>query len=170
MENLEKIELVREKCGVGYEAARDALEASGWDVLEAIVALEREGIARSAAEAEEALEPEVELAGDDGAEAESAPRAGGAWARLVERCKAFVRATSQMAFVAERGGEAVVSVPLLVVIVGMLVWGATLWLMVVGLFFGFRYRIEGEGKLVEDVNGAMGKAAEVADDVRGSVA
>ena len=43
MDNLEKVELVREKCGVSYEAAKDALEANDYDVLEAIVYLERAG-------------------------------------------------------------------------------------------------------------------------------
>jgi NACalpha-BTF3-like transcription factor len=41
MENLEKVELVREKCNVSYEEARDALEACDYDVLDAIVMLER---------------------------------------------------------------------------------------------------------------------------------
>ena len=43
MENLEKVELVREKCGVSYEEAREALEATGYEVLDAIIMLEREG-------------------------------------------------------------------------------------------------------------------------------
>ena len=37
MEMLEKVELVREKTGVSYQEARDALEATDYDVLDAII-------------------------------------------------------------------------------------------------------------------------------------
>jgi hypothetical protein len=42
MENLEKIDAVRERMNVTYREAKDALESSNWDVVEAIVRLERE--------------------------------------------------------------------------------------------------------------------------------
>jgi hypothetical protein len=42
MENLEKIDAVRERMNVTYKEAKDALEASNWDVVEAIVRLEQE--------------------------------------------------------------------------------------------------------------------------------
>ncbi|WP_028309211.1 DUF4342 domain-containing protein [Desulfitibacter alkalitolerans] len=42
MEKLDKVELVRDRTGASYEKARDYLEANGWDVVEAIVAIEKE--------------------------------------------------------------------------------------------------------------------------------
>ena len=47
MEELEKVELVREKCDVSYEEAREALKASDYDVLDAIVQLELHRVASS---------------------------------------------------------------------------------------------------------------------------
>ena len=43
MEMLEKVELVREKTGVSYQDAKDALEAVDYDVLDAIIWLESHG-------------------------------------------------------------------------------------------------------------------------------
>ena len=42
MEKLEKVELVRDRTGASYEKARDYLEANNWDVVEAIIAIEKE--------------------------------------------------------------------------------------------------------------------------------
>ena len=43
MENLEKVEKLRERAEVTYEEARAALEENNWDLLDAMVALERAG-------------------------------------------------------------------------------------------------------------------------------
>ena len=43
MENTQKIEQLVSKAGCSYEEARTALEACGWDMLDAIISLEREG-------------------------------------------------------------------------------------------------------------------------------
>lgn len=42
MENLEKIDILRNRMNVSYEEARSALEATGWDVVEALVKLEQD--------------------------------------------------------------------------------------------------------------------------------
>ncbi len=41
MDNLTKIDLIRERMNVSYEAAKQALETSNWDVIEALVKLEQ---------------------------------------------------------------------------------------------------------------------------------
>ncbi len=46
MENIEKIDMVRERMKVTYEEAKGALEAANWDVVEAIITLERDEKAR----------------------------------------------------------------------------------------------------------------------------
>lgn len=42
MENLDKIDLVRERMDVNYEEAKMALESVNWDVVEAIVKIEKD--------------------------------------------------------------------------------------------------------------------------------
>lgn len=46
MDNIEKIDLVRERMNVTYEEAKQALVATNWDVIEAIIKLEREELSR----------------------------------------------------------------------------------------------------------------------------
>ena len=43
MEQLEKVEKLRERANVTYEEAKEALEASNWDLLDAMVYLEKNG-------------------------------------------------------------------------------------------------------------------------------
>ena len=43
MTNFEMVETLREKANVTYEEARDALEAANWDLLDAMLLLEKEG-------------------------------------------------------------------------------------------------------------------------------
>ena len=42
MDKLEKVELIKEKTGVNYERAKDVLEQNRWDVVETIIAIEKE--------------------------------------------------------------------------------------------------------------------------------
>ena len=43
MDHFEMTEKLRERANVSYEEAKEALELNEWDILEAIVYLEREG-------------------------------------------------------------------------------------------------------------------------------
>ena len=43
MTNFEMVETLRDKANVTYEEARDALEKSNWDLLDAMLLLEKEG-------------------------------------------------------------------------------------------------------------------------------
>ena len=185
MEKLEKVELVREKCNVSYEEARDALEACNYDVLDAIVALEqaKEVTERRAASVPPAPETAYELPEAVEAAPEAEPKAAGAkaaepktakaanaWKRFCAKCKELWDAGLEMTFIAERQGEELLALPVAIVVLGLLFWGASLWLLVVGLFLGCRYRIEGKGKVAETVNDAMDKAADAADTVKESIA
>ncbi|MDE6420210.1 MAG: UBA/TS-N domain protein, partial [Lachnospiraceae bacterium] len=43
MENYEKVEKLRERANVSYEEAKEALENNNWDILDAMIALEKSG-------------------------------------------------------------------------------------------------------------------------------
>ena len=180
MEKLEKVELVREKTGVTYQEAKEALEACDYDVLDAVVMLEQAGktTERKTADVPPAPEAAYELPeaveAAPGAEPKAAqPRtakAANAWKRFCAKCKELWDAGLEMTFIAERQGEELLALPVAIVVLGLLFWGASLWLLVVGLFLGCRYRIEGKGKVAETVNDAMDKAADAADSVKESIA
>ena len=178
MEILEKVELVRERTHVSYEKARKALEACDYDVLEVEPEEVVEPEPEVETEAEPAVEPEPEPERDYAAEKEARRAASqakreaakskfaAACNSFAEQVKRLVNAGLKMTFVAERYGERVCELPVLLVIVGLLIWGAALWLMIIGMFFGFRYRIEGASAVTFDVNAVMDKAADVADDIK----
>ena len=174
MEMLEKVELIREKCNVSYEEARNALEACNGDVLDAIVMLENEHkVTERMPKVEQEAAPEATYELPEapaGATEHTESKAAGAWKRFCTKCKEIWNAGMEMTFVVERKDERVLALPVAIVVLGMLVWGATLWLLVFGLFFGMRYHIEGVGKTAQTVNDAMDKAAEVADNIKESIA
>jgi hypothetical protein len=178
MEKLEKVELVREKCNVSYEEAREALEACNYDVLDAIVMLEKahEPTERMASDIPPAPEAAYELpgaaqatSGNEGA-GKGTSRFAATWKRFCMRCKELFGAGMDTMFVAERGDEIMFEIPVLVVVIGLLVWGASLWMLIIGLFFGLRYRIEGKGKVTDGVNEVMDKAADAATEIKQSIA
>lgn len=172
MDKLDKVELIREKTGASYEDAKGALDACGDDVLDALVWLEREGkVSKGSAHhatgrVEAEPSPEMLMARTHYDRTSEKTAFGKAWDRVVEALGQLWHASKQVSFVAERYGERVVCVPVVVPILGLLLWGATLWVLIIGLFFGFRYRIEGIGSTKVDVNGAMDWAADKAEELK----
>ena len=177
MEKLEKVELVREKTGVSYQDAREALEANDYDVLDAIIWLEAKGKADTTTATYEttgttaqATSYEMREAQEEYHQSSKRTKVGEAWSAFCLQLKKLLRAGLDMTFIAERNDERVVAIPLLFVIIGLLAWGASLWLLIIGLFFGFRYRIEGASPVTIDVNDAMGKAADAAESFKSDFA
>ena len=124
----------------------------------------------------EILEPEVnggEEPYEAGAKTDSksgSSKASKAWGSFRNSARNVLRGGLDLTFVAERNGEVLFTVPVLIVVLGLLMWGAAIWLMVIGLFFGFRYRIEGANPVTINVNEAMNKAADLAEDIKRNVA
>lgn len=175
MEMLEKVELVREKTGVSYQDAKEALEACNYDVLDAIIWLENAGIADTKTASYEtvgsttsttASSPEMQEAQEEYHRTSRRTRFGEVLQRFFTQAKNLIRASLEMTFVAERESARVLAIPLLFVILGVLFWGASIWLLILGLFFGFRYHIEGASPLTIDVNDAMNKAADTAESIK----
>jgi hypothetical protein len=173
MDMLEKVELVREKTGVSYQDARDALEANNNDVLDAIIWLESQGKTEARTASYETgstttkvSSPEMVEAQQEYQKSTKRTKLGEIWSNFCDETKRIFRAGLDMTFIAERHNERVLAIPLLFVVIGILCWGAALWLLILGLFFGFRYRIEGAGPLTIDVNDAMSKAADTAESIK----
>ncbi len=178
MDTLEKIELIREKCGVSYEDANTALQAANGEVLDAIIWLERQGKSKTAraeyttkGESEQSSVSSEQLVAQ--ARYEESSRKGG----FKEDAKGLFRSLKRIfdrlgnyRFVAHSRDEStVVNVPLIVPILGLFLWGATIWLLLIGLFLGARYRIEGPSDVTDNINDAMDKAADLTDRIKKDV-
>lgn len=174
MENLKKVEKLREKANVSYEEAKAALEACDWDLLDAIVMLEAEGKVKSeetfttsAQAEEEPATPQEIVASYENYQQEQQKKEKGAWKKLKNGIKTILRKSCDNHFVVKRHGQQILEMPVLVLAVLLLasVW-TVLIVMAVGLFFGFSYGFSGPDLGKENINNTMGKATEMAEDIK----
>jgi len=163
MTNFEMVETLREKANVSYEEAKAALEASNWDLLDAVLLLESEGkiapeTASYSTRAEEPLpqeEPQRHKGFHDGMR-----WLARAFAKLLR-----IGNTNQLAV--SRNDKELFSLPVTVFVVLLLcsVW-TILIAMLISLFFGVRYAFRGPDLGKESINRVMDKASNMAENVK----
>ena len=167
MERYEMAELLSRKAGVSLEEARQALAENDWDLLDAMVALERSG--RTMAET-------VTVSGADESgysepqpvknTVKKEPLITNGFATIWHYIKRIWKFSLDTGFTVRRRGETIFSVPILVlaILVACFPW-VTLPLLVIGLFLGCTYRFEGK-KGAEAANRAMEKLDGVVENIR----
>lgn len=170
MENYEKAELLAQKANVTLEEARQALMDNDWDLLDAMVALERKNRAAAetvhvdgaAAGEAEAPQPVSSKKKDEG---HMGFKAG--MRELLRMARKLFRMTLDNDFCVTRFGKQVFAVPVLVLIV-LLVF--CFWIvlpaLLIALFFGCRYRFDGRELGKPGVNRAMDKLGDLAEDIK----
>lgn len=166
---LEMVERLREKAGVSYALAKQALEYSEGNLLDALIYLEDRGAIPRQEEAYystrfEAVQPtgaEQELASvlPDQAEAPEGRGVKGVFSTL----RRWMVDNELEIWHREKP---VTALPVLIVV--LLVFFA-FWIvvpaLVLALFFGFRYRFSGPDLERDEINGVMGSVAETAADL-----
>ena len=171
MEHIEMVEKLMEKANVSYAEAKQALENNNWDMLDALIELERQGkVHGRQSTARCTTEPEKENKGtrQESPGANKSDHSG--WDEFWNGFCRLIRKGMQNHFVAQRRGETVISIPVLLLILLLCIgFWFILPLMIVGLFCECRYSFEGPDLGRKDVNDAMGKATEYADDLKASV-
>lgn len=158
MTRLEMVEKLREKTGISYDAAREALEQNNWDLIDTIIVLDKQGRV-------------VEDAGAPRAEEEPKP------VRMIDATKAGTKLKNALRWVLGiikkgeairisilRGEEELGSLSVTAVVLLFLVkWYIPLGLWIISLFFGFKYRFGGlaaAGKLLDSLSDRAGEKAE----------
>lgn len=171
MTNLEMVEKIREKANVSYEEARNALEACNYDLLDAMVYLEKLGkikskdagysYTESTYDGGDAMYRDVEMTASGG---RTEKKKKGAF--IMDELKKLFDKSLKNSFRISKDDRVIVSVPVLVMVI--LVIGAfwvTVPLLIVGLVFRFRYSFEGQDLGNDTINGTMDKAADYVDDL-----
>lgn len=172
MDNFEKAEKIREKCGVSFEEAKDALERSNYDLLDAIVYLEQSGrINRPdnvvyVSEKDRSKEKEFEDAQKQYKKQSKK--------RICDYIKDFwawlsklFKKSCETSFVVEKNHKEVIAVPVLVfILLVIFAFWITVPLLIIGLFFECRYHFEGIGTVKVDVNKFCEKASEGAEEIK----
>ena len=169
MENYEKAELLARKANVTLEEARQALIENDWDLLDAMVALERKSRAAAetvyvdgAAGEGEAPRPVSSQKKDEG---HMGFKAG--MRELLRMVRKLFRMTLDNDFCVTRFGKQVFAVPVLVLIVLLVFcFWVVLPALFIALFFGCRYRFEGRELGKPGVNRAMDKLGDLAEDIK----
>lgn len=176
MDNLEKVEKIREKTGVSYEAAKEALEASNYDVLDAIVYLEKQGKVK-APEVQAVIVEETEKQErrekfkktQDDYEKKCKKKARNYINDFFKWLGALLKKSVDTSFIVERKGENILTMPVLILILFLI---CLFWLifplMIVGLFLDCRYRFEGIHKTQFDINEFCDRCADSAEDLKNS--
>ena len=163
MEHMDMIDKLREKAGITREEAADALTRADWDMLEALVILEREG--RIAPLTSSVVTSDTSGAGAGakgngfsgayggcgyaGAQTGSArsygyagnARSGGP--TLGDRIRTLAKNSIAYSFLVRREGKVVISLPVLVFLIILLAaFRITAVALLVGLFCGCRFSLE----------------------------
>jgi len=141
MEHMDMIDKLKEKAGISREEAADALTRANWDMLEALVILEREGrIAPLTSSV-------VTAGGSTGAQGGCGYRGAGVRGTsgdgLGEKVKGLLRNSVTYSLMVRREGKVVISLPVLVfIIILAAAFRLTAVAMLIGLFLGCRYSLE----------------------------
>ena len=176
MDKLEKVEKLREKTGVSYEDAKNALEACDYDLLDAIIYLEK---------LDKVKAPEVEsfTTGEEqktSTEFEQAQQTytndcnkvtfGQMMDKFFTLCGKVLKKSVASTFIVERRGQTMINVPVLVLVIALiLAFWVVLPLLVVGLFCECRYHFEGIGDINVNLNSACDKVADSVDNLKSDV-
>lgn len=163
MEHFEMVEKLRQKANVSYEEAKTALEASDWDLLDALVYLESQG--KVNAEKGDSFTTKKEPQPKKPQEQDLR----GAFSRFFSYVGELINKANSIILDVRRGGKIILSIPLSVLIlllIFMFWWVVPL--MVIGLFLGARYSFRGS-KAADGVNRAMDKAAETAESIKSGI-
>ena len=164
MEKMEKFEALRNKAGVTYEEAKAALEANNWDVLDAMIALEKEGkVKQTSSSKAEVLTGDVVT--ENGQKGSSEPKRR----KFMNWVKNILRKANRNAFEVSKDGKIILTVPVLVfVIVLLFAFHIVIPLMIIGLFFSIKYHFSGPDvhSVDVDINAAMDSASRTAENLK----
>lgn len=170
MERYEMAELLAKKAGVSLEEAKNALERNGWDMLDAMVDLERARNKARTVDVDPASGPEWDK--------QQAPRPvknvsqkepffTNGFRVIWDYIKRLGKLSVANDFVAVRRGKQLFRMPVLVILaLAVCAFWFTIPALVIGLFCGVTYRFEGKELGKDAVNKAMENVTGMAEDIK----
>ena len=174
MEHMEMVEKLREKANITIEEAKVVLEKNNWDMLDALIELERQGKIADGVKmstenqnnaAYETVSPTVTGQAFEG-EAEGSTAEKKNRGKIKRTLKQILRMSIDNSFVVKRNGEVLVRVPVLIPIVCA---AASFWITAIvlfaGLIFGLKYSFEGKELGKDTINDTMEKASDFAQNI-----
>ncbi|MCL1809343.1 MAG: DUF4342 domain-containing protein [Clostridiales bacterium] len=173
MSTIEQIEKLREKANVTYTEAKAALDAASGDMLDAIISLEKQGKVK-APENGGSYATSLPKHEDYQEKKAQAKEKGESFSTLLGRffrwCGRMIAKGNVHMLDVRRRGETIMQVPVTVLVLLLIVaFWVVVPLLVVGLFFGFRYFFCGPDLDKTGVNKVMDAAANAAESIKKDV-
>lgn len=176
MTTLEQVEKLRTMANISYDEAKVALDVANGDLLEAIIYLEKQGKVitptgggyySSHKAADPSAFPYKEVSWE---KQTNNSRRLSTLKKLGSFCLEMVRKGNSNSFEVIKGEESKASLP--VTALGLLLifaFWVTIPVVILGMFFGFRYRFRGPDFKGNTVNDAMNSAADAAINLKKSM-
>ena len=143
MEHIEMVEKLRERADVSYEEAKAALEDNNWDLLDAMVQLEREGKMHYEYSSEYTTKEEAEAKQEK--REEKKEKSKSAINSFFEEIKRLIKLANDRNLVISKDNKQITSIPISIVILILILtapaFGAIVFVAIVAYFFGVRYSI-----------------------------
>jgi len=171
MTDLEKAEKLREKTGVSYTEAKEALDSSDGSLLDALVYLEKQGKVETPPGGGFYSGAGYSAAGDGASGGGKQSETGSeSFSDLMRRfgvfCKKVFSKGMTNYLVAVKNEERIFAVPIIIFILLLLAFWVTFPVFIITLFCGIRYRLSGPDFDKESVNKVMESASDLVDDVK----
>lgn len=143
MEHIEMVEKLRERVNVSYEEAKAALEDNNWDLLDAMVQLEREGKMQDDYASSYSTQAEAEA--QHKKREEQKEKSKTAVNSFFDEVKRLVMLANDHNLIISKDNNQILSIPISIVIIILLLtlpaFGLIALGAVVAYFFGIRYSI-----------------------------
>lgn len=163
---LEQVERLREKADVSYAKAKEALEYSGGNLLDALIYLEERGDIPRPEGAYYSTRGQTPPMPEEPEEPEPRPAEGkekkSGRGNLLRRLRYILLDNTLEIW---RKDRPIAALPVLILILLVIVYYIVIPLLILSLFFGFRYRFSGPDLEREEINNVMGSVADTAADL-----
>ena len=167
MERKEMIEKLMNKAKISYEEAESALEKNNWDLLDAMIYLERQGKVNES----KVGNAVVLVKESDNEKSDSRKEKCGGFGTMFGRFCRFVKNVihkgNRNYFSINKEGEKTIKISLTIssLLLIFAFWPVVI-LLLVGLFFGYKYSLTGPDIKCDKVNDILGKASNSAEDIK----
>lgn len=173
MENFEKVEALRKKANVSFEDAKEAMEACNYDMLDAIVYLEKKGKVNEGSAASYTTfsgtdtSQEFEQAQKNYEDSCQRTSLGEVINKFGKWCGRVLKKSVEIDFCVTKNDKLILKVPALALVLLLLMaLGLCTILLVVGLFCDCKYYFQGMDTATIDLNEICEQASKTCEDIK----
>ena len=176
MVTLQQVEELRRYADITFNEAKEALEETNGDILEAIINLEKNGRIEPPKgggyySTKDSGETGEQKSSEAKAGTESTQKTSSSFSNLINRFTTFIgklfHKGNRNIFEVSKNGQSTMTLPVTVLVILLLfTFWITVPLMIIGLFFGYKYSFSGPELGKEEVNRTMDQVSDVVGNLK----